>query len=250
MRPKISVIVPINNEESSIKTLFLSLREVMGNIGQPYEIIFVDDYSTDGSFEVLNKIHLTCKNFTVVSLSRKYGQSLALQAGLDVACGELIVTIDGDLQNDPEDIPALLNKMKDGFDVVCGWRYKRNDPWDKILAAVIVSACRRIITKEKIHDFGCGLRAFRRDVIKNVYLSPGMHRFFALIMLKLGYKIGEVKVSHHHRRYGKSKYNLGNRLIECLIDFMCILLFGVLKVVKEKPDYKISRILKDERLFL
>lgn len=246
MRPKISVVVPINNEELSIKPLFLILQQVMGKIGQTYEIIFVDDHSTDGSFEVLNRIHLACKNFTVVSLSRKYGQSLALQAGLDVACGELIVTMDGDLQNDPEDIPALLNKIKDGFDLVCGWRYKRNDSWNKVLASLIASACRRIITREKIHDFGCGLRAFRRDIIENVYLSPGMHRFFALIMLKLGYKIGEVKVNHHCRRFGKSKYNLSNRLTECLVDFMRILLFGVPKVIKEKPDYKISQILRDE----
>lgn len=247
MHQKISVIVPVNNEEFSIKPLFLSLQQVMDKIGQPYEIIFVDDYSTDGSLEALKQIRLTRKNLAIVSLSKKYGQSLALQAGLDIASGELIITMDGDLQNDPEDIPALLDKMKEGFDVVCGWRYKRNDPWNKILVSRIVSICRRIITREKIHDFGCGLRVFRREAVKDVYLSAGMHRFFSLIMVKLGYKIGEVKVRHYFRRFGKSKYGLRNRLTECLIDFTRILSFGVPKVIGKKPEYKISRIFRDEQ---
>lgn len=246
MRPKISVIVPIHNEKFSIRPLYLSLQQSMGATGQLYEIIFVNDYSTDGSLNELNGLCLGAKNLTIISLSRKYGQSLAMQAGLDIACGELIVTMDGDLQNDPQDIPKLLNKMNEGFDMVCGWRHKRNDPYGKVLVSKVASFARRIVTGERIHDFGCGLRVFRKDIVKDVYLSSGMHRFFALIIFKRGYKIGEVKVKHSPRRFGYSKYNIHNRLRECLFCFIRILFFDIPKATGEKPDYIISQIIKNK----
>ena len=244
MRPKISVIVPIHNEKFSIKPLYLSLQQSMGAVGQSYEIIFVNDASTDGSFEELSGLCLGNINLTIISLSRKYGQSLAIQAGLDIACGDLIVTIDGDLQNDPQDIAVLLNKMNDGFDMVCGWRHKRKDPYDKVFVSKIACFLRRIITGEQIHDFGCGLRAFRKDIVKDIYLSSGMHRFFTLIIFRRGYKIGEVKVKHCRRRFGESKYNIHNRLRECLFGFVGILLEGAPKRIGEKSDYIISRIIR------
>lgn len=246
MRVKISIIVPVHNEKFSIRPLYLSLQRSIGAIGQAYEVIFIDDCSTDGSLDELAGLCLEDRNLTAISLSRRYGQSLAIQAGLDIAGGDLIVTIDGDLQNDPADIPKLLNKMNDGFDMVCGWRHKRNDPYNKILASKIACSVRRIITGEHIHDFGCSLRAFRKDITKGIYLSSGMHRFFTLIILRLGYKIGEIKVKHYHRRFGKSKYNINNRLCECLFDFIYILLFGIPKAIRAKPDYIISRIIRSK----
>ncbi len=244
MRPKISIIVPIHNEKLSIKPLYLSLQQSMGAIGQSYEIIFVNDASTDGSVNELSSLCLgTSRKLTIITLSRKYGQSLAIQAGLDIACGDLIVTIDGDLQNDPEDIPKLLNKMNDGFDMVCGWRYKRKDPYNKVLVSKIVCFLRRFLTGERIHDFGCGLRVFRKDIVKDIYLSSGMHRLFTLLIFRRGYKIGEIKVKHYHRHFGKSKYNLHNRLYECLFGFIGILLVGFPKTIGEKPDYIISEII-------
>lgn len=250
MCPKISVIVPIHNEKFSIKPLYSSLQQSMGAIGQPYEIIFVNDYSTDGSLDELAGLCLGGSNLKVISLSRRYGQSLAIQAGLDIASGDLIVTMDGDLQNDPEDIPKLLNKMNDGFDMVCGWRYMRNDPYDKILASKIAGFMRRIITGEHVHDFGCSLRVFRKDVVGDIYLSSGMHRFFTLIILRLGYKIGEVKIKHNPRRFGKSKYNTYNRLCECLLGFIGILVFGIPRKTRKKPIISLIRLLAISNIFL
>lgn len=233
---KFSIVIPIYNEEETVVPLYLSLKRVMDRMEQSYEIIFVNDGSTDNSLGVLNSIDSKPANLIIVNLNKHSGQSAALQAGFDIAEGELIITMDGDLQNDPEDIPKLLEKMKEGFDVVCGWRYNRIDPFSKVFPSKIASTFLRIITRENIHDFGCTLRIFKKEILKNVYLSGGMHRFFVLIMFKLGYKIGEVKVKHYPRRFGCSKYNISNRLLQCLIDSMRILLFDIKKLMKRKSN--------------
>lgn len=212
----LSVIIPVYNEEKSVKPLYASLKNVMSALGEPYEIIFVNDASDDKTREALKALEADSPNSVIISLEEHKGQSAAMQAGFDAARGELIITLDGDLQNDPEDIPNLLEKMKEGYDVVCGWRHERKDPLLKRISSGIAVFARRTFTKEKIHDVGCTLRAFKRDVLKNVYLSGSMHRFFTLIMLKSGYKIGEIKVRHHPRKFGKSKYNIRNRLFEGL----------------------------------
>jgi glycosyltransferase involved in cell wall biosynthesis len=219
----------------------------MERMGQSYEIVFVNDGSTDSSLDILKSINFESAHLVhlvIVNLNKHSGQSIAMQAGLDAAGGELIITMDGDLQNVPEDIPKLLDKLNEGYDVVCGWRYNRKDPWDKVFISKIASVLRRILTKESIHDFGCTLRIFKKDVLKNVYLSAGMHRFFTLVMSKLGYKVAEVKVKHHPRRFGRSKYNIHNRLLECLIDSMRISLFDIRELMKRKSDYQIREVIR------
>ena len=244
---KFSIVIPIYNEEETIIPLYSSLRHAMKKMGQFYEIIFINDGSTDSSLDMLKSINLESAHLVhlvIVNLNKHSGQSIAMQAGFDTAGGELIITMDGDSQNDPEDIPKLLNKMNEGYDIVCGWRYNRRDSWSKVFISKIASAMFRIITKENIHDFGCTLRIFKKEVLKNVYLSIGMHRFFILIMSKLGYKVAEVKVKHHPRRFGRSKYNIRNRLLECLIDSMRISLFDIHRLMKRKSDYQIKEVIR------
>lgn len=240
---KFSIVIPIYNEEGSIEPLYFSLKKVMEKLKQSYEIIFVNDSSTDRSLQALNGINTIPANLIIVNLCRHSGESAALQAGFDIARGEIIITMDGDCQNDPEDIPDLLNKMDAGLDVVCGWRYSRKDPWDKVVASKIANSARRIIMKEKIHDVGCTLRVFKRSVLKNVYLSKGMHRFFTLIMAKLGYRIGEIKVRHYPRRSGRSKYHIWNRL-RGIMDLITISKSDIYELTKRKTDYAIKEVIK------
>ncbi len=241
---KFSVVVPIYNEEKAFMLVYNSLKNVMDKIGQTYEIIFVNDGSTDKGPDMLKSIDSNPANLIIVDLDKHRGQSVAMQAGFDIAQGEFIITMDGDLQNDPEDIPYLLDKLKDGYDVVCGWRYNRKDPWSKVITSNLASFFLRLMIKQNIHDFGCTLRIFKKEVLKDIYLSKGMHRFFVLIMFKLGYKIGEVKVNHHPRRFGESKYNIHNRLFECLTDFIYILSFDICDLMKYKSDYQIKELIR------
>lgn len=241
---KFSVVIPIYNEEKAIALLYPALKKVMDGMGQSYEVIFINDGSTDRSLEVLKTLDLRPANLVIVNLDKHRGQSATLQAGFDVAQGTLIITMDGDLQNDPIDIPALLNKMKNGYDVVCGWRYDRKDPWTKLLSSRIANDLRRIVTKEKIHDVGCTLRVFKRECLKGIYLSGSMHRFFTLIMFRLGYNIGETKVKHHPRKFGRTKYNISNRLLKGLVDLVRILLFDIYTLIKRRPVYETREIIR------
>ncbi|MBU4251663.1 MAG: glycosyltransferase family 2 protein [Candidatus Omnitrophica bacterium] len=243
--PKFSVIIMAYNEEQTVIPLYYSLKKVMDKLGQSYEIIFVNDGSTDKSPDRLRSINLTPADLIIVDLDKHRGQSTAMQAGFDIAQGEFIITMDADLQNDPEDIPRLWDKLKDGYDAVCGWRYNRKDPRSKVIISHLASFFLRLMVKQDIHDFGCSLRILRKEALKNVYLSKGMHRFFILLMLKLGYKIGEVKVNHRPRRFGQSKYNIHNRLFECLFVFLRISLYDVHNLMEHhKPEYKIKVIRK------
>ena len=212
----------------------------MGKIGEPYEIIFVNDCSTDGSLDKLKSIPFSSPNLTVITLKKRYGQSVAMRAGLNIARGELIITMDGDLQNDPKDIPKLLEKMEEGCEIVCGWRYNRKDSWGKVSISKIICAIRRIITKENVHDFGCSLRVFKKDLLEHIYFSKSLHILLPLIMFKLGFKIGEVKVIHYPRRFGTSKYNVFDRLI-LIRDFIHIMLFPIFNLKESVMNYEIHR---------
>lgn len=234
---KFSVVIPIYNEASSVAALHHSLKYVMENLKQPYQIIFVDDCSTDDSLKMLKRITDSKGSLTILSLNKRSGQSAAMQAGFDISRGKFIVTMDGDLQNDPKDIPKLWNKINEGFDIVCGWRYKREDPKNKVIISKIAGFLRRSITKEKVHDFGCTLRIFKREVLDKIYLFRGRHRFFTLMASKLGYRIGEIKVNHSQRKYGKSKYNISNRMGESLVDFVHINWGGKMIRAKSKIRY-------------
>jgi len=242
---KFSVIISVYNEEQAVARLYYSLKKVMDGLGQAYEIIFVNDGSTDKSLDMLKSINLSPANLVVVDLDKHRGQSTALQAGFHISQGESIITMDGDLQNDPEDIPRMLDKLQEGYDVVCGWRHNRKDPRIKVIISNLVSFFLRFMVKQNIHDFGCPMRILKKEALKGVYLSKGMHRFFTLLMFKSGHKIGEVEVNHRPRRFGKSKYNIHNRLFECLFVFFRISLYDINTLMRYcKPDYKIKEVIR------
>ena len=225
---KYSAVIPVHNEEASVLPLYGRLKAVLDRLGGPYEIIFVDDASTDESLAKLESIRSASPNLVILSLKIRSGQSSALQAGFDAARGDVIITLDGDLQNDPEDIPKLLEKLKEGYDIVCGWRRDRKDPILKKTASRIANAVRRAVFKEKIHDVGCSLRVFKRGVLQKIILSGEDHRFFTAFATKEGFRIGEARVRHHPRQHGKSKYGIWTRLIRGILD--------LIKVKSSKPN--------------
>lgn len=199
---KYSVVVPIHDEEGNIKQLDLELRQVMDKLGS-YEIIYVNDGSKDHSLNELKKL----KNKVIVDLNRNYGQSIALDAGFKAAQGEIIITLDGDLQNDPQDIPKLLEKLqKDNLDVVAGWRKKRKDKSGIKILTRIGRLFRRILIKDPVHDTGCTLRVYRREAAKSLDLWGEMHRYILALLRWKGFTIGEVVVNHRPRGSGKTKY--------------------------------------------
>ncbi len=219
-----SVVIPIYNEEKSLLPLYYSIRNVMSEIKYPYEIIFINDGSTDNSLDILKSISSKSNDVILVNLTENYGQSTAMQAGFDFSTGKIIITIDGDLQNDPRDIPRLLDKMRQGYDVVCGWRHDRHDPFLKRISAKIANVFRRLFWKEKIHDVGCTLRVYLRRTLKDIHLYRHRHRFLTFILLRKGFKIGEIKIKHHPRRFGKSKYSVFGCSIQSIID-LCFFIF-------------------------
>jgi len=221
-KPAITVIVPVYNEEESVLPLFRKIREACERLGKPYEIVFVDDGSCDGTFEVLHRIHNHNGRVKVIRFRKNYGQTAAMSAGFEHAQGEVIVSMDGDLQNDPADIPRLLDKLEEGYDVVCGWRKDRKD---KLISRRIPSIaanwliCK--ITGVPIHDNGCSLKAYRASVIKNVTLYGEMHRFIPAMSTLVGARIEEIVVNHHPRRFGTSKYGIG-RVWRVALDILTV----------------------------
>ena len=219
MSPYLSVIIPVYNEEKNIFPLFNRLKKELKTIKKSYEIIFVDDGSTDKTFHKIKEIK--DKNLKFIYHKKNLGLSAALSTGFKNTSGKIIVSMDGDMQNDPRDIKKLLKKLSKGYDVVCGWRYKRNDSlFVKNIPSKIFNLLIRFLFKLKIHDSSCTLRAYKRDSIKNLKLSEGMHRFIPLILAKKGYKIGEVKVRHYPRKHGKAKYNSPKRFFKGIADLV------------------------------
>ncbi len=202
----ISVIVPLLNEEKNISILYDELIAALTPLRYQFEIIFVDDGSTDGSFALLTQIQQKNPNVIVIGLRRNFGQTAALAAGFDQACGDVIITLDADLQNDPADIPLLLEKLEQGYDLVNGWRADRKDPFiNRRLPSIIANRIISITTNVKLHDYGCTLKAIRKEVTENIQLYGEMHRFIPAIASGMGVRIAEVKVNHRPRRFGISK---------------------------------------------
>lgn len=219
---RLSVIIPLFNEEENIEPLYPRLKEALEGLGIGYEIVIVDDGSTDGGFSILKRLHEADPLLKVVRLRRNFGQTAAFTAGFDQARGQIIVTMDADLQNDPRDIPLLLEKMEEGYDVVSGWRMKRRDPlltrrFPSMVANFLISE----VTGVRLHDYGCSLKAYRRQVVKNVHLYGELHRFIPAIASWMGISIAEVPVAHHPRRFGRSKYGL-SRTIKVLLDLLTV----------------------------
>ncbi len=221
MSQYLSVIIPVYNEEKNIFPLFNRLKNELNSIKKSYGVIFVDDGSTDKTLFNINKIKNENKNIIIVHSTKNQGLSSALNSGFKKASGKVVITMDGDLQNDPKDIKKLLKKLSNGYDVVCGWRYKRKDSlFVKNIPSKIFNFLIRFLFNLKIHDSSCTLRVYKKESIKNFGLSEGMHRFIPLILAKKGYKVGEVNVRNHHRKYEKAKYNSPKRFFKAINDLI------------------------------
>jgi len=216
------LLIPAYNEEENVAVLYKELTSVLRTLNRDYEIIFVDDCSTDATYQRLSELHSLDDHVKIIKFRKNFGQSAAMKAGFDHALGNLIITLDADLQNDPHDIPQMLETMeKEHYDVVCGWRYNRQDPFFKKIFSGFANSFRACLTGETIHDSGCTLRVYKQEAVKNIELFGELHRYIPAILLWEGYKIGEVKTNHRERAFGKSKYNW-NRLIKGFLDLLVI----------------------------
>jgi glycosyltransferase involved in cell wall biosynthesis len=206
MEPYLSVVIPLYNEEKNISPLYKILRKVLKKIGKSYEIIFVDDGSKDNSLEELLKVKSKDRNVKIIQFQRNFGKAAGLNAAFKEASGEIVITMDADLQDRPEELPKLITKLNQGYDLVSGWKYKRYDSIGKRFPSKIMNFIARLISGAKIHDFNCGLKAYRKEVVKNIELYGDLHRYIPALAHWKGYSVGEVKVVHKKRMYGKSKY--------------------------------------------
>ncbi len=218
----ISIVIPLFNEEDNVPELCGELVEVCRLLNRSYELIFVDDGSSDKTLQRLLEVQQTNPTISVISFRRNFGQTAAMSAGFDHACGKIIVTMDGDLQNDPHDIPRLLDKIEEGFDVVTGWRYDRKDAFlNRRLPSIIANKIIAMTTGVKIHDYGCTLKAFRKEVVKNIRLYGEMHRYIPAIASGMGTSIAEIKVNHRPRKFGTTKYGI-SRTFRVILDLMTV----------------------------
>lgn len=218
----ISVVIPFYNEEDNIEPLYEQLTGVSGSSNYDFEIIFVDDGSTDKTYENMLKIREKDERVRLIKFRKNFGQSAALKAGFDHAKGNIVISMDGDLQNDPADIPVLLEMIEnEDWDVVCGWRAERKDSVSKKAFSKVANVIRRNITGDFIHDSGCTFRAYRNECVKDLDLYGETHRYIPAILLWKGYRIGEVKVKHHQRKYGVTKYNW-RRIAKGFLDLIVI----------------------------
>lgn len=218
---EISIIVPVYNEEESIKELLFKIEDVFKRVNKTHEIIFIDDGSTDKTFDILKELPQTSLNLRVIRFRRNFGKSAALTAGFEYAKGDFIITMDGDLQDDPQEIPNFLEKAKEGYDLVVGWKANRKDPVGKKIASIIFNKLAIFLTGVKIHDSNCCFKIFKNDVVKNIRLHGELHRYIPALAHWQGYKISEIKVNHRQRKYGKSKYGFA-RLFKGFLDLITV----------------------------
>ncbi len=222
-RIAISVVVPVYNEKDSLQPLYSALTEELQKVGVPYEIIFVDDGSNDGSFNTITALHEQDAQVRAIRFRRNFGKTPALVAGFQRARGEVIFTMDADLQDDPTEMPKFLDKLAEGYDLVSGWKYPRHDPITKTLPSFFFN--RLLVastTGVKLHDINCGFKAYRREVIEDIKLYGELHRFIPVLAQQRGFKITEVKVRHHKRKFGKSKFG-ARRFMRGFLDLMMVL---------------------------
>ncbi len=218
----LSVVVPIYNEQETVEQLCRRLHDALSQIRYSYEIILVDDGSTDETWPLLLACAERYDHMRLIRFRRNFGQTAAMSAGFHQAGGDVVVTLDADLQNDPDDIPKLLEKMEEGYDVVSGWRKDRKDPFmSRRLPSMIANWLISRITGVHLHDYGCTLKAYRRDIIEDVHLYGEMHRFIPALASWVGGRVGEVDVGHHPRRFGQSKYGL-SRTVRVILDLITV----------------------------
>lgn len=238
MTVDLSVICPLYNEQESVNLLYCSIRDVLVTLELNSEIVFVDDGSRDRTFEIAASLPRQSGNvrLKVVKFRRNYGQTAAMAAGIEHAIGRILITMDGDLQNDPADIPLFLAEIERGHDLVVGWRYKRQDHWSRVLPSKVANWLIGKVTGVPIKDNGCSLKAYRADLIKEIPLYSEMHRFIPAMSSLAGARISEIKVRHHARRFGASKYGF-SRIYKVFLDLLAI---GTLLAFNKRPSFWLS----------
>ncbi len=254
------MVIPVYNEEESVEPLIRETKSVLETLAKKYELILVDDGSTDGTYPLLLQLHESEPRIKVVRFKRNFGQTAAIAAGLAYAQGEVIVAMDGDGQNDPGDIPALLGKLDEGFDLVSGWRFPRQDPFlSRRLPSQMANALISWMTQVKLHDYGCTLKAVRREVARDLKLYGEMHRFIPAMAYERGARIAEIKVHHRPRRWGKSKYGIA-RTFRVVLDLLTVKfllnyatrplhIFGLIGLVSGGGGFLIAVYLTAQKLY-
>lgn len=223
--PKISVVIPVFNEEENLLTLHEKLIASLGALDLSYEILYVDDGSRDRSFEILKQIAVGESRVKLIRFRRNFGQTAAMAAGMEYSSGRVIIPLDADGQNDPADIPRLLEKIEEGFDVVSGWRLKRQDNAIRKIPSRVANKIISQVTGVKLHDYGCSLKAYRAEVMKDVALYGEMHRFIPAYAAMVGARVAEIPVAHHARVAGVSKYGM-NRIFKVMLDLLVVKFLG------------------------
>jgi glycosyltransferase involved in cell wall biosynthesis len=221
----ISIVVPVHDEERSVALLFEELQAALDPLDRPWEVLFVDDGSTDGTFGALTRLHAQHDEVSVVRLRRNFGKAAALQAGFIQARGEVVVTIDGDLQDDPAELPRLLAKLEEGFDLVSGWKAKRQDPWHRRFLSKVFNFTAGRVSGLHLHDMNCGFKAYRAEVVKGLRLYGELHRFIPVLAHYRGYRIGELPVNHRPRTHGRSRYGV-ERYLRGFFDLLSVSFLG------------------------
>ena len=221
-KPNLSIIIPAKDEEESLDLLCDEISTTLKNLNKSYEIIIIDDGSKDHTFEIAKKIKLKNSNIKIIQLRGNFGKSIALQVGFDIAIGDIIFTMDADMQDNPKEIPVFLNKIEEGYDMVSGWKKKRLDPSiTKVIPSRIINFLTRLLTRVQIHDTNCGFKAYKREVIQNLNLYGELYRFIPILAAKQNFKVTEVVVEHRVRKFGKTKFGWG-RGIKGILDLLTI----------------------------
>jgi glycosyltransferase involved in cell wall biosynthesis len=227
----LSIIIPLYNESKNVPVLYNELNEVLPGLNKEYEIVFINDGSTDNTLENLKEVYAKDRKVRIIDLKRNFGQTAAIAAGFDYSEGEIVITMDGDLQNDPHDIPKLLEEISKGYDIVNGWRRKRKDPFLRVLLSRMASLLISKVLGLKLHDYGCTLKAYQRKIVKDLALYGDMHRLIPAVANSNGASISEIEVNHRRRKFERSKYGL-NRIIQVSLD---LLLLSFLSEYHTKP---------------
>lgn len=257
--PELSILIPLFNEAESLPELHQRIRDVLKKSARRAEIIFIDDGSTDRSFSVLQELHRQDSQVQVYQFRKNYGKSAGLACGFDVARGNYVITMDADLQDDPDEIPALIAELEQGYDMVSGWKKKRYDPFIKRNTSKIYNRVTRMVSGLKLHDFNCGLKAYRREVVKEIQVYGQLHRFIPVLAHWQGFKVGEIVVKHHPRKFGKTKFG-PFRFAAGLLDLFTVIflnkfktrplhLFGSIGVLIFLAGMAINLYLAIERIF-
>ncbi len=256
---KISILVPLLNEEESLRPLYNEIKKTLKTIQADHEIFFIDDGSTDKSLGIIKDLAKTDNKIKYISFRSNYGKSAALQVGFKNVTGDAVITMDADLQDDPGEIPSLLKKLDEGYDLVSGWKKKRFDPFIKKTSSKFFNYITRLFTRVKIHDFNCGLKAYRKQVVQNINVYGELHRYIPVLADWKGFSVTEIIVKHHPRRYGKTKFGI-SRFFKGFVDLITVIfttryirrpmhLFGFVGLITALIGFAISAWLAVEKIF-